>query len=63
MLAEDSFTLTSRHYLIRDRGMDTIKKNHNLLSIVEEESGVCIRVKMQTQLGAHEFILKDLANK
>ncbi len=63
MFTEDSFTLTSRQYLIRDRGMDTTKKNRHLLSIVEEGSDAYIRVKTQMQFGVYQLILKDLSNK
>jgi hypothetical protein len=64
MLTSDSCTPTFHHYLIRNRGMETIKKSRHLLSIVEEKSGVCLnKVKTQTQLGAYELILKDSANK
>jgi hypothetical protein len=64
MFSKDSFTPTFHHYLIRDRGMETNKKNCHLLGIVEEKSGDYFnKVKTQTQLGAYELILKDSANK
>jgi hypothetical protein len=64
MSTKDSFSPAFHRYLIRDRGMDTIKNNGHLLSIVEEKSSVSLyKVKTQTQHGAYELILKDSANK
>jgi hypothetical protein len=64
MSDKDSSTSARHHFLIRDLGMETIKKNRRILCITEEKSGVCLyKAKIQTQFGASELILQGSANK